>query len=204
MPGMNDVSNVELLRFCKEYVDISPTEWAQLQIVCVPTTYKRGDFYLLQGEVCHEIAYVQTGVFRTYYINYDGAEINTEFMMSNDLIGDYASYKDGTPSQLSVQALEDASVMRLQLAGSQLPRELLKKVYTLFRRYTQSVYIPRLLEYQLILAEPPATRYQKLLDKLPELSQRVSQKHLSSYLHLTPETLSRIRRKYLDLNQLAY
>lgn len=154
----------------------------------------KGTNLLSEGQVCTSIYLVEQGYLRSYY-NRDGNEINNRFSFEYSFATNLKSLRTGTASELCMQAAEPCVV-----------REFGKQ--ELLALYAQSPEIESfgrtLLEHLLIEQEEqatffrlysPAERYQYLVVHRPQMLQRVSLSQLSSYLGVSRETLSRIRKK---------
>ncbi len=160
----------------------------------------KNEVFMHQGRISNKLAYLEKGAFRMFYTTENGDEVNTEFIISNGFITDYISFLKGEASLVTISAMEDSEIFILSTKS--LDKLLLRKLDVFGKKYIQKKCLPVLLDYQIIIAEKPALRYQMLERKYPEYIQRISQKHIASYLKIRPETLSRIKRKFLDLNQL--
>lgn len=154
----------------------------------------KGDHFIEQGKIAREIAFIHTGIFRMYYLK-DGVEVTSCFCKENRFTTSYQSLVSQQPSQLSIQALEDAELLVMQY-------EDLKKLYEqhLFwqqigRVVIEQEYIDTECHTRLVHDKTAKQRYLEVLENEPELLQRVSLTHLASYLKLTPETISRIRKQ---------
>jgi CRP-like cAMP-binding protein len=157
-------------------------------------SYKRGDFLLREGMVCHKSFQLEKGMARKYAL-LDGKELCTELYFPGDLALSFASYTLQVPSQEYIEALSEVEVKAFDYQGFQN----LKKSH------------PELLELDLLLSEYHAlwleerlhrfrsmdamSHYRWLLEKEPHLVQYVPLTHLASYLGISLETLSRIRAK---------
>jgi CRP-like cAMP-binding protein len=153
----------------------------------------RGDYILKHGQVCSHITFVEKGLLRSF-IDKDGVEINTEFIIENSFTTNLKSLRYSTPSDTSIQAGEDSVLY-------QFPKT------ALFSLYKESAAIEsfgrKLLEQLLMEQEEhtnlfriysPAERYKYMQMYRPEIIQRVSLTQLASYLGVARETLSRIRK----------
>lgn len=193
----------QLLTFIAKYVELSETEQQEILAVSKLATFEKNDLLLTQGEKCTKLTFLYEGSFRHFYTTDEGEEVNTEFIVNSGFIWDFISYSQLTNSQFSIQALEKSQVIILNFTGTKISESLLPKLRKLQNLYINEFCLPLLYNYQLILSEKPAIRYEVFAKKYPLLIQRISQKHIASYLRLRPETISRIRRRVLDLNQLC-
>lgn len=191
-----------LIRYLEKNIELSFQDKQSLIDASEKKCLLKNDVFLQQGRISNKLSFLERGAFRMFHTTEDGDEANTEFILSNGFITDFMSFLKGTVSQVSIAALEDSEITILNI--EKLEQSLIKKLAHFGKKYVQNVCLPVLLDYQIIISEKPDLRYEILLKKYPEYIQKIPQKHIASYLRLRPETLSRIRRKFLDLNQLKF
>ena len=155
---------------------------------------KAGEYFLPPDKICREIAFIESGLFRLYYLN-EGKEITNCFCKENTITCSYASLITQQESDIIIQAIEDSRLIVFQY-------EDLQKLYKedLFwqqvgRMASESEYLSTDNHKRFINDLSATERYEQILENDPELLQRVPLIHLASYLQISPETLSRIRKK---------
>ena len=153
---------------------------------------KKGDFLVREGQVWSKIAFIQSGLFRIYYLK-EGIEINTCFCKENSITSSFNSFIHQIPSTESIQALEDAVIVTLSSANLiNLNKE--STIWQKIRLLLTEKECLRLSDRANSLGFDSALeKYKNLLKYQPEIIQRVSMQHIASYLGITRETLSRIR-----------
>lgn len=156
--------------------------------------YPKHYFLLKQGKVCNYLWFMQKGLIRHFYVNDEGKEINTWFAIDQQVITDTPSFVNKTPSSENIQLLEDSKFFAITNTAVQ---SLLIKHHSFALWYIRLVELhyvtqieDRVADLQFLDAKQ---RYEKLLDQTPDINNRVSLKHIASYLNITQETLSRIR-----------
>ena len=82
-------------------------------------TLKKGVHFIEQGKICKQIAFIQSGIFRTYYLK-DGLEITTCFCRENTLTTSYKSLITQQPSELSIQAIEETEILVINYEDLQI------------------------------------------------------------------------------------
>jgi CRP-like cAMP-binding protein len=157
-------------------------------------TFQKGEYLLRAGEVCRASFWLQAGVARKFYLN-DGKEITTEFYFTDDLAVAFEAYALQSPSREFIQALSEVQVSVTNYYDFEQAK----------RKFPQLLQLDLLLtEYQVLWLEERLFRfhtsdarehYQYLLQQSPQLLQVVQLTHISSYLGISLETLSRIRSK---------
>lgn len=166
---------------------------------------KRNDFVLKEGEICKFIGLVDNGSLRTFYINENAEEVNFLFHFNQKIedivFTDYESFLLSTPSKLNIQALENCS---FYLIPHQDWQNLCNKssYWQMFAtKMTEKAYLSAKKRVEDLLYYSPENRYIKLLQSNPQIFQKISQRHLASYLGITPQSLSRIRKR-ISINYL--
>ena len=147
--------------------------------------------FLNEGSKCLKAGYVISGCFRHFVRNSDGAEFITRFAMEDYWIGDIQSVSYGTMSNTNIEALED-SVLLTIFANDY---NLLLKESIHFATFTEKKRARAMLAAETRAAEfseNAEKRYKILLSKHPDISNRVPQYLLASYLGITPESFSRM------------
>jgi CRP-like cAMP-binding protein len=156
--------------------------------------YPKNYFLLKPGKICQHLWFMTKGAVRSFYTNEQGKELNTWFSLDAQIITDTTSFVKQEPALESIQLLEDSELYAIERSSIV---NLLQKhhIFTLwYIKLVEVHYIPqtedRMADLQFLDAKQ---RYNKLLDLYPCITNRISLGHISSYLNITPETLSRIR-----------
>lgn len=166
---------------------------------------RRGEFLLREGEVCTHVGLVIEGALRTFYINENGEDISFLFHFNGRLehlaFLDYESVLLGTPTKLNIQATEDSLVYLIHkndLAALYQKNAFWQKFE---KHIADRVYLSAKRRVEDLLYFSPEKRYLNLLADHPIVFQKFSQKFIASYLGVTPQSLSRIRKR-LTINYL--
>lgn len=156
---------------------------------------KKGEFFLKQGQINSSLFVIEQGLVRAYFVR-EGKEVNTWFGVEKELIGSILPLYAHRPSFENIQFLEDSIIYSIAV-------EDLNRVYTsypelnLIGRHIAEA-LCQLLEERIVTlhTENAEERYRALIGKDPSIVQRVNLGHIASYLGITQETLSRIRRRF--------
>lgn len=179
--------------FIQQYISLTPKEWKIISSKFETKAYKKGELLLEEGKICNHLSFLENGLLR-FFIWKDGETVTKFFTEAPYIFTSQRSFNQRLPSKENIEALEDSLVRQISHADQ---KELLKiPVWnTLAQKITQEVqfYTENILEeLQNTTAEE---RYKLLLENRSELLMKVQLKHLASYLGVTPQSLSRIRRK---------
>lgn len=156
---------------------------------------KKKQILLREGEICDFEAYIVEGCLRSFYVDESGSEVILQFSIEDWWVGDMASFNDRTPSSLYIEALEDSIILTLSPERKeQLLREIpaFERVFRLMLQKHIAALEQRLIR---TIAKPAADKYLEFVKKYPSIVQRVPQHYIAAYLGMTPEFLSKIRRK---------
>lgn len=156
---------------------------------------RKKEFLLREGEVCKFEGFVSSGLLRVYHIDQNGFDQILYFAIENWWITDIDSFTNGTPSQLSIEALEDSEVLLISKEDKEFAYENLPKIEKLFRVMTQKTHVA--LQRRMIdnLSKTADQRYIEFVEKYPKLGQRLSNIQVAAYLGITNVFLSNIRKK---------
>lgn len=147
-----------------------------------------------EGAVCNHLYLINEGLARTFYYK-DGQDITAHFAFEKSTITAIDSFIQRKRSRYNIELLEDTevtSVSHQDLHGLLKNKPQHEKIV---RLYLEQIYIDLAERVEDLLFHSAKERYFKLIEKNPKILQRVSLKHIASYVGITQETLSRIRAK---------
>ncbi len=152
--------------------------------------------YLLQeGDVCKTIAFVEKGALRAYTIDESGTEHIIQFAVEGWIISDLYSFLTGEVATYNIDALEDAALVLIQKSVHEELLQKMPKYETYIRLQITGAYIALQKRLTSIISLPLDEQYKALIATYPNIIQRVPQHMIASFMGLTPETLSRVRKK---------
>ena len=154
---------------------------------------KKGEYFLEEGKVSKKIAFIVSGLFRTYYLK-DGMEITTCFCKENSFTTSYKSLITKQPSDLSIQAIEDTELLVIQFDDLQKLYEKHLFWQQVGRLVAEKEFITIECYTRFLNDKTAKQRYLQVLENENDIIQRVPLIYLASYLQVAPETLSRIRK----------
>lgn len=158
--------------------------------------YEKGELIICQDKVCDFIAIVRTGIVRFYYIKDDGTEVTQCFHFPGSFMSAYSSFLAGTPSFENAQALTDTDVLLLPKSDLMRLYQNHSSIEKLGNRITEKMYMELELRVMSLQCTSAEERYRNLLQyESPDIIANIPLKYIASYLGISAETLSRMRRK---------
>ncbi len=154
----------------------------------------KGDVLLSSDTHVTNQYYVFSGCLRSFFVNSLGKDHTTQFAVKDWWISDYISFFTEEKSVMTIECLQDAQIYRLSRKDMNSLCEEIPKIETFFRNKMEKAFASfqkRILEYLSLTAKE---RYIKFITTYPEIEQRVKNYHIASYLGITTESLSRIRK----------
>ena len=161
----------------------------------VPRSLRAHECLQRAGDVAQYAAFVANGCLRTYVIDSDGREHIVQFAPETWWLADNVSLSSGAPSQYFVDAIEDSDLLLIDPPSHETIVERIPGYAAAFRRGLQRHAAAKDERIVSSLSAPAQQRYLDFLATYPSIATRVPQRMLASYLGVTPETVSRIRRK---------
>ncbi len=184
----------QLKSFFNKIVIFSDTELDAVSSYFVPKTLKKGELLLSEGEIAHEFGFILKGVFRIYYLQ-DGKETTRYIGAENNFISSAQSFTTQQPSIEYVQALENSELLMISYKDLQTIYKSATKWERLGRIFAEKSYNYLQSHIYSIISLPAIERYHNFCTDNPDLAKRVPQYIIASYLGVSPETISRIRKK---------
>jgi CRP-like cAMP-binding protein len=175
---------------------ITDEDWQMLEPGLRIQNFSKEENYLSAGQIEQRIGFITKGSFRWYYINEKGVEVNFHFFFDNNFVVEFESFISQKPSNMYIQAMEDSDVIMLPTREGILELYGHSHHWSEFgRKIAESVYLLSASRVQDFLFRNAEERYIQLLKQHPDIFQRVSLTHISSYLGVQGPSLSRIRRR---------
>lgn len=160
-----------------------------------PVQFQKGDFMLSAGKVEHFLYYIERGIVRYFHYNtLKDKEITTDFTFSGQFCLSYASFVKQIPSVLQMQALTD--IKAYKIGRSQLEKLMNNiEVVKIKAVILEKLFVEKSERELRFLTQTPEENYLYLLQKEPVLLQNIPLKYIASYIGITPQALSRIRKR---------
>lgn len=194
------MNTFRLITFLTSNIDIDINFVEELIAKCKSLKVDKGSFLLRQGEICKHSFYVEQGLLKYYSIDEKGKEHILQFAPEKWFVTDRESVYFHQPSHYFIQALEDSSVILLdENFIAQLAQE--NKSFIEFNNRLLHNHIRHLQNrINQLLSATAEERYLNFIKIYPDLLLRIPQSMVASYLGITPESLSRVRKDLATQN----
>lgn len=166
----------------------------QLFAICNLVYYSKGEHFLHSGTVPEFMGFNLDGYFRLYYIDNNGNDLIKGFCTPGKFVVSYSAMVQRRPSYFSIESLSNSYVLKFNYHTwmDMINRDF--RWYPFVFRILQSVYIMKEMREKSFLLDDATTRYLQLQQEFPGIEKKVKLYHIASYIGITPEALSRIRR----------
>lgn len=184
-----------LIQHLGSFIPLTGDEKALLEERFVLRKVKRKEKILVAGEICKHYTFIVEGCFRMFGMDDKGFEHNIQFAAENDWIADIGSFHTQKPSLLNIESLEAGVVLQVKQQDLYYLYKKIHKLNLIFKVLIELKYIElqnRVLQNFSSTAEE---RYLSFLEQYPLLFNRLPNTQISSYLGITPEFLSKVRKK---------
>jgi len=178
----------------KRNIHLTPDEIKILQSKFTYKHFRKHQYILQQGELSRVESFIVNGLTRTYEVDEKGQEHILQFGMEDWWIGDMYSFLSGKPSAFNIDCLEDTEVLQITKSNLEQLYGEVPKMNQYFRLLLEKALISTNQRIIASLRKTAAERYLEFLEKYPFINQRVSNHQIASFLGITPQSLSRVRK----------
>jgi CRP-like cAMP-binding protein len=188
----------DLFSYIQQRVSLSEADKAFIKQRFTLRKIKRKSYFLREGDLGFEQAFIISGTMRVFYIDGKTQEHVLYFGFKDWWIGDLASFELRSPSQLNVQALEDTWVLAFTQDGIDEIFQHIPQMERLFRIMAQRTLAVLQKRLFLTVSASAEERYLALIERHPSIEQLVPQHQIASYLGILPESLSRMKKQRIQ------
>ena len=163
----------------------------------VPKKIRKRQYVLQEGDVCNKSIFIEKGALYSYTIDDKGTQHVIQFAFEGWWIGDLYSFLTSEPSKMNIEALEDSDVLTIERQDHFKLLSEVPKYETYYRILFQDAYVALQRRVSSTIGLTAEEKYQRLVNQYHSFINRVPLHLIASYLGVSPETLSRIRKQML-------
>lgn len=156
---------------------------------------KKGATLLKNGETVLHQYYVYNGCVRTYFMDRSGKEHTLQFAVNDWWISDYTGFFSSTKAIMNIEIIQDATLYKISRKDTEALFCEIPRLETFFRKKMEGAFASFQQRILASLATSAKERYVSFIGLYPQIEQRVKNYHIASYLGITTESLSRIRKE---------
>jgi CRP-like cAMP-binding protein len=187
--------------FIDRIVETTEPEWKAHRDCLTRRFLKKGEFLIREGQVSSNVSFINKGLFRVYK-DLNGEEITKHFFFPLEYSTEYVSFLTRRPSEIHVKAMEDCELIELHYDKVQILYEQFPVWQKYGRLLAENLFIKLAERTHRLLYHTPEENYLKLLTDRPDIIERMPQHYIASYLGIQPESLSRIRKRLMELKRV--
>ena len=187
--------HINIIQHIRKFVGLSESEVVTFNKYVETHQIKKKEFINQQSGVCKQMYFVEKGCLRMYFINKKGVEQITHFALDGWWLSDYQSFMNNTPSDYYIQTIEESTIVSIDNQNLDKLLIELPQLERYFRIIMQKAVAGAQHRSKLLYEMSKEEFYFHFSTSFPEFMLRVPQYMIASYLGLTPEYLSELRKK---------
>ena len=178
-----------------QYLPLNAAEREDLGTRVSERRIKRRQFILQEGDICRHYTFVAEGCFKKFQVDHKGTEHNLQFAAENDWIMEIDSFYNEKPSRVYIEAMEPSVILQINKAHLFTLFTSNPKFDRNFRVIMENRFVEQENRILQAISSTAEERYRSFLNQYAKLAQRLPNTQISSYLGITPEFLSKMRRQ---------
>jgi len=189
----------EIESYIETYFGIGGNDLSSVGKLFTNTTLKKNDYLLKMSQYAQSIHFVKSGYLRMYAYNESGEKEITQWISNHGMfLTDLSSFMFGTPSRWNIQALSDSELYTISKEAFQSISSFVENWAELEKLFIAKCFVT--LENRVFgqLSMTAEEKVKNLMESNPDIFLQVPLQHIASMLGMTPETLSRVRRKMIS------
>jgi CRP-like cAMP-binding protein len=187
--------SVQLLHNFNKYARITEDDFALIEQVISKKFVKKRRTLLSEGDISRYIYFVERGALRSFTVDKEGVEHVIQLAIEDHWIADLYSFVTQVAGNINIEAIEDSEVWLLPHHELELLYDKIPALERYFRQLFQRAYVSLQQRLNLTVSSNAEDRYRQLIKDAPQIAARIPLIYIASFLGITPESLSRIRKQ---------
>jgi CRP-like cAMP-binding protein len=188
------ISSLLFTNFNK-YAKITKEDFGMIESVLVKRSVKKRRTLLMEGDTSRYLYFVEKGALRSYTTDMHGTDHVVQLVIEDHWVSDLSSFVTQTPGKINIEAIEDSELLLLPHLELENLFEQIPPLERYFRHLYQRAYVSLQQRYNSAVSNTAEDRYRLLISEFPQIATRIPLIYIASYLGITPESLSRIRKQ---------
>lgn len=184
-----------ILKNVSRFIELTPEEVRFFTALFKSKTVRKKQYLLQEGSVCRYNYFVNRGCLRTFIVDNKGLEHNVQFSVEDWWTGDMYSFLTQKPGRFNIVAMEDSELLCIDHPSMEELYKKVPKFERFFRHLLQNAFIALQERVLSGMSETAEERYMNFRRKFAFMDKRIPQNQVASFLGITPESLSRVRRQ---------
>lgn len=187
-----------LINYFEKLIPLNEEEKLIVEDIFKERRIKRKQFILQEGDICKQNTFIIEGCFRSYTVDDKGKEHNLQFAVENWWVGDIGSFHSEKPSKLNIEAIENSIILQCKKEDQIKLFVKYPKFDRIFRVLAENAMVSMQNRILQNISSTAEERYLDFVERFPHFFNRISNVQIASYLGVTPEFLSAIRKKVVE------
>lgn len=184
----------KLISAISEIILLTDAESGEISTCFHPCFLPKKQYWIQEGKRCQHIAFVQSGKVRMFYFDNDGNEITCFFAGQGSFITSFGSFLTGSSSRESIVAIEDTELLIIEKTVLEKLSASIPKIQIFRRIIAEHSFMVLENRLRMMQSQTAEERYETFVNQHPELLSSIPLQHTASFLGITPQHLSRLRK----------
>lgn len=178
-----------------EIISLNESEKERIENAFKEISLSKGAFWVKQGKVCDQVAFVVSGKLRNFYLDDTGNEVTCFFVSAGNFISSFTSFLTNAPANENISVLEDTVLRVIHKKELEDLSESVPKLQVFRRVIAENLFITMEKRIFMLQSQSAYERYQSMLVDNPDIILSVPLQYTASFLGITPQHLSRLRKE---------
>lgn len=178
-----------------QIIPLTSDEAKHIENAFTPVHIPKGELWVSEGTICNQVAFVQTGKLRVFYIDDAGNEVTCYFVTPGNLISSFTSFLTNTPTTENISAIENTDLLTISKKELEQLSDELPKIHIWHRVIAENLFITMEKRTAMLQSQTASERYERMLKENPDILLSVPLQYTASFLGITPQHFSRLRKK---------
>lgn len=184
----------DLTEHINRIISLTPEEKATIESAFGVREIPKGELWLQQGQVCDQVGFLVSGKLRNYYIDESGDEVTCFFVTPDSFISSFTSFLTNTPMVENISALENSVLRMISKESLETLSENIPRMHIFRRVIAENLFITMEKRIMMLQSQTAFERYETMLKENREIILSVPLQYTASFLGMTPQHLSRLRK----------